>query len=169
LGAAEASLLEMTAAYAVFANGGTGVWAHGITEIRTRGGDVIYRRAGGGPGRVVSAENAAAMSRMLAGVIRSGTGKAAAIDRPAAGKTGTSQDFRDAWFIGYTADLITGIWMGNDNAKPMRKVTGGGAPARLWSKVMTKALAGQPPRPLAGLDAEESSAWRRVLQNLGGD
>jgi penicillin-binding protein 1A len=168
LGAAEVSLLEMTAAYAVFANGGTGVWAHGITEIRGQGGAVIYRRAGGGPGRVVSADNAAAMSRMLAGVIKSGTGKAAAIDRPAAGKTGTSQDFRDAWFIGYSADLITGIWMGNDNAKPMRQVTGGGAPARLWSKVMSKAHAGRPPRPLAGLDDQESSAWRRVLQNLDG-
>ena len=168
LGAAEASLLEMTAAYAVFANGGTGVWAHGITEIRTKGGDVVYRRAGGGPGRVVSPENAAAMSRMLAGVIKSGTGKAAAIGRPAAGKTGTSQDFRDAWFIGYTADLITGIWMGNDNGKPMKRVTGGGAPARLWSKVMSLAHAGQPPRPLAGAGASQSSAWRRVLKNLSG-
>ena len=151
LGAAEATLLEMTAAYAVFANGGTGVWAHGITEIRTKGGDLIYRRAGSGPGRVVSKENAAAMSRMLAGVIRTGTGKAAAIDRPAAGKTGTSQDFRDAWFIGYSAELITGIWMGNDNGKPMQRVTGGGAPARLWSKVMSLAHAGRPPRPLVGL------------------
>ena len=158
----------MTAAYAVFANGGTGVWAHGITEIRTKGGDVVYRRAGGGPGRVVSPENAAAMSRMLAGVIKSGTGKAAAIGRPAAGKTGTSQDFRDAWFIGYTADLITGIWMGNDNGKPMKRVTGGGAPARLWSKVMSLAHAGQPPRPLAGAGASQSSAWRRVLKNLSG-
>ena len=108
------------------------------------------------------------MSRMLAGVIKSGTGKAAAIDRPAAGKTGTSQDFRDAWFIGFSADLITGIWMGNDNGKPMKRVTGGGAPARLWSKVMSKAHAGRPPRPLAGLGARDSSAWRRVLQNLGG-
>ncbi len=168
LGTAETTLLELTAAYAVFANGGTGVWAHGITEIRAVDGRVIYRRAGGGPGRVVSRQNAAAMNRMLAGVIKAGTGRAAAIGRPAAGKTGTSQDSRDAWFIGYTAELITGVWMGNDDGKPMRRVTGGGQPARLWAKVMSEAHKGRPPSPLAGMETPASSAWHRVLQKFGG-
>ena len=169
LGAAEASLLEMTAVYAVFANGGIGVWAHGIKEIRTRDGDPIYRRAGGALGRVVNKTNAAAMNRMLAGVIQDGTGKAAAIGRPAAGKSGTSQGFRDAWFIGYTAELIAGVWMGNDNGRPMKRVTGGGAPARLWSAVMQKAHEGRPPRPLTGLGGKQPSARKRALQQWGSD
>ncbi|MEZ5648151.1 MAG: hypothetical protein R3E60_04275 [Alphaproteobacteria bacterium] len=85
----------------------------------------------------------------MVGVITSGTGKAAALDRPAAGKTGTSQDFRDAWFAGYTADLATVVWMGNDDNKPMRRVTGGGLPAQLWHKFMMAAHAGLPPRSLS--------------------
>ena len=152
LGVGEVRLLGLTAAYAAFANGGAGVWAYGIEEIRDAGGNTLYRRGGSGPGRVVAPAQVAAINAMLSAAVSDGTGRAAAIGRPQAGKTGTSQNFRDAWFIGYTADLVAGVWMGNDNARPMNKVTGGGAPARLWRDVMTAAHNGLPPRALPGLN-----------------
>src|SRR5690606_5279433 len=89
-----------------------------------------------------------AMQSMLSDAVEAGTGRAARIGRPAAGKTGTSQDFRDAWFIGFTAELVTGVWVGNDNSAPMKSVTGGGMPARLWHDFMKEALKGVPARPL---------------------
>jgi len=88
------------------------------------------------------------MNVMLKAVVHNGTGKAARLDRPSAGKTGTSQDFRDAWFIGYTGEFIGGVWLGNDNGSPMKKVTGGGFPARLWKEVMITAHQGLPVRPI---------------------
>ena len=144
LGSSSLTLMELTAAYGAFANGGNGVWAHGIEEIRDGKGALLYRRQGSGPGRVMSGSHAAAMSKMLAGTLKGGTGKAAALKRPAAGKTGTSQKFRDAWFVGYSADLVTGVWMGNDNSAPMKNVTGGGLPARAWRDFMAAAHAKTP-------------------------
>lgn len=152
LGVSEVSLLDLTGAYAPFANGGIGVWAYGIDEILTPNGQVVYRRSGSGPGRVVAAENIGPMNDMFAAVINDGTGRKAFIARPAGGKTGTSQNFRDAWFVGFTPDLITGVWFGNDNAEPMKRVTGGGLPAIAWSGFMRDALAGTAPRPLPGYD-----------------
>ncbi|MBI3453664.1 MAG: penicillin-binding protein 1A [Rhodospirillales bacterium] len=148
LGASEVNLLELTAAYAPFANGGNGVLPYAITEIRDTAGNVIYRRAGSGPGRVIQGGALAAMNDMLTAVIAGGTGRAATLDRPAAGKTGTSQDFRDAWFIGYTADYVAGVWLGNDNDQPMDRVTGGSLSARLWRAFMLEAHRGLPARPL---------------------
>ncbi|MEQ8667146.1 MAG: PBP1A family penicillin-binding protein [Rhodospirillales bacterium] len=144
LGSAEVSLIDMTSVYAVFANGGHGVWPYAIEEIAERGGRVLYKRQGGGPGKVVDARHAGEMNRMLAGVLRTGTGRHAALDRPAAGKTGTSQNHRDGWFVGFTATMVTGVWMGNDDGSPAGRLTGGGAPARLWKDVMTAAEDGQP-------------------------
>ncbi len=174
LGAGEVSLIEMTAAYGAFASGGFAVWAHGIKEIRDGHGRVLYRRRGSGPGRVVNATHAVAMNEMLTAVVASGTGRAARLQRPAAGKTGTSQNFRDAWFIGYTADLVAGVWMGNDDERPMKKVTGGSLPARLWGKFMTAAHAGLPSRPLPGLPATDGPVpgqgfWRNLLAGLAGE
>ena len=88
-------------------------------------GNVLYKRSGGGPGQVMGGHAAAEMLDMMQAVVTSGTGQAASLDRPVAGKTGTSQDYRDAWFIGFTADLVTGVWVGNDDNTPMNKVTGG--------------------------------------------
>ncbi|MDJ0948317.1 MAG: PBP1A family penicillin-binding protein [Alphaproteobacteria bacterium] len=153
LGASEVSLLEMTAAYAVFANGGAGVWPYGIVEIRDSGGHVLFRRQKSGPGQVVDKTYVSDMNDLLGAVVAWGTGRNARIDRPAAGKTGTSQDFRDAWFIGYTPDLVTGVWIGNDDGTPMNEVTGGGLPARLWRGFMRDALRGTPARPLPGVVA----------------
>ncbi|HJN25066.1 MAG TPA: PBP1A family penicillin-binding protein, partial [Rhodospirillales bacterium] len=129
LGVSGVSLIEMTAAYGAFANGGFGVWPYGIEEILDGEGRVLYRRQGSGPGRVIKAVYAGAMNAMLSHALEKGTGKAANFNRPLAGKTGTSQNFRDAWFIGYSADLIAGVWMGNDNQASMKNVTGGGLPA----------------------------------------
>jgi len=148
LGASEVSLIELTAAYATLANRGEGVWAYGIGEIRRADGSVLYRRRGSGLGRVVAEKPLRQMVDMLAGVITEGTGRAARIPWPAAGKTGTSQDSRDAWFIGFTRGLVAGVWVGNDDGAPMKGVTGGGLPARLWKRFMGAALAGSPPRPL---------------------
>ncbi len=152
LGAGEVSLLELTSAYAPFANGGLGAWPYGIEEIRTRSGQVLYRRSGNGPGRIISPGTVADMNRMLARVVATGTGRKAVLgDRPAAGKTGTSQEFRDAWFVGYTADLVAGVWLGNDDGTSMRKVTGGGHPAHTWKVFMSQAHEGTPPTPLPGV------------------
>lgn len=150
LGVSEVSLLELTSAYGAFATGGIGVWPYAISEIQDGQGRPIYVRSGGGPGRVIPAGYAGEMNRMLSNVIESdfGTGKAARLGRPAAGKTGTSQDYRDAWFIGYTPDLIAGVWLGNDDGRPMKGVTGGTLPARLWQDFMTRALAKTPAKPL---------------------
>jgi penicillin-binding protein 1A len=95
---------------------------------------------------------------MMRDVIRFGTGRRATLDRPVAGKTGTSSDYRDAWFLGFTADYVTGVWLGNDNNEPMKKVTGGGLPAEVWRNYMQQAVAGLPPRDLlmAGEDLAPS-------------
>lgn len=148
LGASEVSLVELTAAYGVFANDGYGVWPRGIEEIRTKTGEVLYRRSGSGPDRVVEPRQLAQMLDLLSSVVAWGTGRAADPGRPAAGKTGTSQDFRDGWFVGFTAELVTGVWVGNDDGKPMSKVSGGTLPAKLWGSYMEAALADEPVRPL---------------------
>lgn len=150
LGVSETTVLEMTAAYGAFATGGYGLWPYGIVEIQDASGNTLYQRSGGGPGRVIPPSYAGAMNAMLSGVVNGpkGTGKAARLNRPAAGKTGTSQGYRDAWFVGYTANLITGVWMGNDVGTPTKGVTGGSLPARLWKDYMAQATTRYPVTPL---------------------
>lgn len=139
LGTCDVNLLELTGAYAAFANGGFGVLPHGIEEVHTRGGEEVYRRQGSGLGRVMSDPVMGEMNYMLKAVMNEGTGRKAALPgRETAGKTGTSQDFRDAWFVGYSADLVVGVWVGNDNRAPMKKVTGGGLPALIWHDFMER-------------------------------
>jgi penicillin-binding protein 1A len=148
LGTAEVSLMELTGAYAAFASGGDGAWPYGIAEIKDKDGTLIYRRTGSGPGRVIAPEIAAEMTELLVGVVDRGTGRGAQIGRPVAGKTGTTQEYRDAWFEGFTADLVTGVWLGNDDNSPMKSVTGGTLPARTWHAFMVEATRGQPVKPL---------------------
>jgi penicillin-binding protein 1A len=151
LGTCDVNLLELTAAYAAFANGGFGVIAHGIDEVHARDGSQIYLRQGSGLGRVMSEQALGEMNYMLKGVMTDGTGRKAALaDRQTAGKTGTSQDFRDAWFVGYSADLVVGVWVGNDNRTPMKKVTGGGLPATIWHDFMARTQANQQVADLPG-------------------
>jgi penicillin-binding protein 1A len=173
LGTSEVTLLELTGAYTVFANGGAGVWPYGIQEIREPSGRVLYRRDGGGPGQVVDGQSVNQMANLMTATVEWGTGKAAKTGRPSAGKTGTSQDFRDAWFIGYTADLAAGVWFGNDDGSPMDNVTGGNLPARLWGRVVARGFEGVPPSALPQSDvvvagAGEQSFIGRILKNLGG-
>lgn len=136
LGTNEATLIDMVTAYAAFCNNGFGVWAYGVNKISDKEGNVIYKRVSGELGQVMTSMHAAQMNEMLAEVINSGTGKAAKLQIPAAGKTGTTQDYRDAWFIGYTPDYITGVWIGKDDGSPMDKMYGGGLPAKIWHDIM---------------------------------
>jgi len=172
LGTSEVSLLELTGAYAVFANGGHGVFPYGIREIRDSAGQVLYRRRGGGAGEVVAPRHVARMTDILRANVVWGTGKAANPGRPAAGKTGTSQDSRDAWFVGFTAGLVSGVWVGNDDGRPMKQVTGGTLPAKIWRRVTERALEGEPARPLPGLEihvAERTEESDDSAGNGGGE
>jgi penicillin-binding protein 1A len=151
LGTSGVTPLELTGAYAAFANGGESAAPFGILKVRTISGKVLYTRPARAHTAVMSPENNAAMTRLMHETVASGTGKAARLgDRPAAGKTGTTQDFRDAWFVGFTADLVCGVWIGNDNSTPMNHATGGGLPARVFQEFMTGAEQTLPVRALAG-------------------
>jgi penicillin-binding protein 1A len=165
LGTCDVNLLELTAAYAAFANGGYGVLPHGIEEVHTREGDEVYLRQGSGLGRVMDERSMSEMNYMLQAVMTNGTGRKAAIaGRQTAGKTGTSQDFRDAWFVGYSADLVVGVWVGNDDRAPMKKVTGGGIPAEIWHDFMERTQTNQVVAALPGqypFDADTASTTSR--------
>ncbi len=150
LGAAEVTLLELTGAYAVFANQGRGVWPYGISSIQGTEGTTLFRRPEEAYFRVVPPRQVDQMTDMMQAVVQWGTGKRADPGRPAAGKTGTSQDFRDAWYVGFTADLVVGVWVGNDDGTPMQKVSGGRLPAEIWRRIVTAGLEGQPVKPLPG-------------------
>src|SRR5450631_631629 len=145
LGTSEVSLTELVGAYAPFANGGQGVTPHVVTRIRTSEGKVLYARPDDQLGRVIEPRSVAAMNTMMQETLLSGTARKAEIPGwMAAGKTGTSQDFRDAWFVGYTANLVTGVWLGNDDNSPTRKTTGGGLPVEVWTRFMRAAHQGVP-------------------------
>jgi penicillin-binding protein 1A len=151
LGTSEVTPLEMTAAFVPFANGGRGVVPHVIARITTSRGEVLYEREMWSPGQIISPTHVAMMNSMLTETLVRGTGRRAQIvDWQAGGKTGTSQDFRDAWFIGYTAALTTGIWYGNDDAKPTNRASGGNIPALTWQRFMSEALEGTAVASLPG-------------------
>jgi penicillin-binding protein 1A len=151
LGTSGVTPLELTGAYAAFANGGESAAPFGILKVRTVSGKVLYVHPARESVTVMSLESDAAMTRLMNETVASGTGKAARLaDRPVAGKTGTTQDFHDAWFVGFTADLVCGVWIGNDNSKPMKHATGGGLPAHIFQSFMTGAEQNLPVRPLAG-------------------
>ncbi len=172
LGTGEVTLLELTAVYAALAAGGVPAHPHGIVEVRDRSGGVLYRRRASPTGPVADPAAVAALTRMMAGVIADGTGRAARLDRPAAGKTGTSQNHRDAWFLGFTAELVCGVWVGNDDNRPMHRVTGGTLPARLWRMVMLEAHRGRPVRPLRRAPApaavENATSLQALIDRLTG-
>jgi penicillin-binding protein 1A len=151
LGTSEVSVLEMVSAYATFANGGLATAPHVVQRIRSADGKVLYARAPQQLGRIVDARYIGMMNTMMHETLVSGTAKHA--DFPgwqAAGKTGTTEDFRDAWFIGYTSHLVTGVWLGNDDNSPTKKAVGGGVPVDIWSRFMRAAHQGIAPTPLPG-------------------
>ncbi len=148
LGTSEVTPLELGAAYAGIANGGRPVIPHAILDIRDNAGTVLYKLHASEADPVADPVALSGLTRMMTGVLAYGTGKAARLDRPAAGKTGTTSDYHDAWFAGFTADYVAVVWLGNDNNDEMKKVTGGTLPAKLWHDFMIDAHAGLPVRPL---------------------
>lgn len=145
LGTSEVSVVELVGAYAPFANGGLAVAPHVVTRIRTLGGKLLYMRQPEERNQVIEPRYVGMMNAMMRETLISGTAKKAEIPGwPAAGKTGTSQDYRDAWFIGYTANLVTGVWLGNDDNSPTKKATGGGLPVEVWTRFMRAAHEGVP-------------------------
>jgi len=155
LGTSEVTPLELVAAYTPFANGGIGVQPHVILKVKTAAGKTLYQRREASPGRVIAPQYVAMMNDMMRETLLTGTARKAELAGwDAAGKTGTSQDFRDAWFVGYTGRLVAGVWLGNDDNSPTKRASGGNLPVEIWSRFMSIALKGQ---PIAGLP---SSAWR---------
>jgi penicillin-binding protein 1A len=151
LGTSEVSMLELVSAYAPFANGGYALMPRVIEKISATNGKVLYARSAQQIGRIIDARYVAMMNTMMAETLTIGTAHKAALPGwPAAGKTGTSQDFRDAWFIGYTAHLVTGVWLGNDDGTPTKHVTGGTLPVEIWSRFMRTAHQGVPVASLPG-------------------
>ena len=150
LGVSESTLIDMTGAFAGILNGGSSVTPYGLQALKLKGMDEPLFGAGGGIGeRVISEGAARALTYMMAEVLNSGTGGRARLDdREAAGKTGTTQSARDAWFVGFTADYVVGVWMGYDDNSPLTGVTGGGLPAEIWHEVMVRINEGVDPKPL---------------------
>jgi penicillin-binding protein 1A len=159
LGTSEVSLIELTSAYAPFANGGDAVAPHVVERVRTPGGKVLFARAAQNFGRIIEPRYVGMMNSMMRETLLIGTAQKAQLPGwQAAGKTGTSQDFRDAWFIGYTGHLVTGVWLGNDDSSPTKKATGGGLPVEIWSRVMKAGHQGVAVAALPGLTGAPSLA-----------
>jgi penicillin-binding protein 1A len=145
LGTSAVTPLEMASAYAAFANGGIGVQPHVISKVRTANGKLLYARRNANFGRVIEPQYVAMMNDMMQETLLTGTARKAELPGwQAAGKTGTSQDFRDAWFIGYTSYLVAAVWLGNDDDSPTKKVSGGNLPVEVWSRFMKSAHEGVP-------------------------
>jgi penicillin-binding protein 1A len=159
LGTSEVSVLELVGAYAPFANGGNAITPHVIERVRTNDGKLLYQRAPQNLGAIVEQRYVAMMNAMMHQTLVDGTARKADFPGwPAAGKTGTSQDFRDAWFVGYTAHLVTGVWLGNDDGSPTKKLTGGALPVDIWSKFMKTAHQGVPVVNLPGVSGDSPLA-----------
>lgn len=136
LGSNSVKLFEMTRAYGVFANGGFKVEPYAIERVESSRGTILYEAKKARTSKVLNINTAATMTAIMKTVITNGTGRAANIGKPAAGKTGTTDDCKDAYFIGFTPDVVTGVWVGNDDNSRMGELTGGTVPARIWKDVM---------------------------------
>ena len=159
LGTSEVSLIELTCAYAPFANGGNATMPYVVARVRTRAGKILFTHAPQKLGRIIEPRHVAMMNAMMRETLVSGTAQRAQLPGwAAAGKTGTSQDFRDAWFVGYTGHLVTGVWLGNDDSSPTKKATGGALPVDIWSRFMKVAHQGVPVASLPGLTGAASFA-----------
>jgi penicillin-binding protein 1A len=167
LGTSSLTLIDLTTGYATFATGGKLTTPYSILEMRRANGDVIYSRAADiteQPRQVVPEEKIAQLNSMLKEVVKAGTGKKADLGfAPQAGKTGTNQGYRDAWYIGFTAHNVTGVWFGNDDFSPMIKVTGGLVPAPTWKSIMLVAEAGERPESLPGIPYDDSYTATQVV------
>jgi penicillin-binding protein 1A len=168
LGSSEVRLLELTAAYATVANGGYLVWPEGIETIAGGDGEGLYRRRPVDE-PVLEPAVVRAMTAMLETTLDRGTGRQAALRRFAAGKTGTSSEYRDAWFVGFTDALVVGVWVGNDDGRPMARVTGGGLPAQIFREFILRAQGDLPFRPEPAPPKPRKAPAIDALADLVGD
>jgi penicillin-binding protein 1A len=163
--------LELTAAYVPFANGGTAITPYGFKRIRTRSGRILWERPNPAPRRAIEDGPLRNMNALLAQVVSAGTARGAQLpDRPVGGKTGTTSDYRDAWFIGFTGGYAAGVWVGNDDfGIKTNKVTGGSAPTRIWRAFMVEALRGQPARafPMPTSEDRANAAANVAMPSVG--
>jgi penicillin-binding protein 1A len=151
LGTSEVTPLELVSAYAPFANGGIGVVPRIIENVKSSDGKRLFQHKHGTLGKVVEPRIIAQMNGMMRDTLLIGTARKADFTGwEAAGKTGTTQDFRDAWFVGYTSHLVAGVWLGNDDSSATKKLAGSGLPVEVWSRFMKAAHAGVPRAPLPG-------------------
>ena len=172
IGAAEVTVLDHTGAYATFPNLGKAVTPHAVLEIRTPSGPSLWRwdRDGQKPRQVISTQVATEMIYMMNKVVEEGTGKRAMLDGiRTAGKTGTTNAYRDAWFMGYTGNFVCGIWFGNDDYAPTNRMTGGSLPAMTWHEIMTYAHQGIEVKNLPGLPAETAPQAEAETTSTGGE
>ena len=166
IGADEVTVLDHTGGYATFVNGGKAVTPHAILEVRSGTGDLIWRfdRDGKKPVQVITPQVANDMNMMMNKVVEEGTGRRAQLDGiKAAGKTGTTNAHRDAWFVGFTGNFVLGIWYGNDDYTPMQQMTGGSLPAQTWKEIMAYAHQGIELKPIPGLGPQQPTAPRQVV------
>ena len=170
LGTSDVTPIEMTAAYGAFASGGLRVYPYYVTEVDDNGGHALYKRTPPAPQRVIASHVDRDLTEMLYGVVTSGTGRAAQIPpHEAAGKTGTTQDYRDAWFVGFTTDYVTTVWVGNDDSSPMKNVTGGSIPATIWHDIMAFAEKDLPAKPLDKSAPQPATDVTSLDQSMGVD
>jgi penicillin-binding protein 1A len=154
IGADEVTVIEHAVAYATFPNKGKAVTPHAVLEVRTGAGDLVWRydRDGPKPTQAIPASVAADMAGMMSHVVSEGTARRAALDGiPTAGKTGTTNAYRDAWFVGYTGNFTCAVWYGNDDYSPTNRMTGGALPAQTWHDIMVAAHQGVEIKELAGV------------------
>lgn len=164
LGTAEVNLLEMNNAYTIVANGGYTVWPYAVLSVRDAHSQLVYQYEAPDSPQVFAGADIAALDGMLEQVVAQGTGEAAQLSRGhVAGKTGTTQNYRDAWFVGYTDHLITGIWMGNDDGSSMHAVTGGKFPAQLWHDYMEEAISFDIPKFVPEQVPEDDDGFSAML------
>jgi penicillin-binding protein 1A len=169
LGTSEVSLIELVSAYAPFASGGRAIAPYVVERVSTKSGRTLYQHTPHELGTIVEPRYVGMMNAMMRETVRVGTAQKAQIPGwQVAGKTGTSQDFRDGWFIGYTSHLVTGVWIGNDDSSPTRRATGGGLPVEIWARIMRGAHQGV---AVAGLPGQSgtSSLASIVRDALGRD
>jgi penicillin-binding protein 1A len=160
LGTSEVTPLELVGAYVPFANGGISVMPHVIERVRGAHGKTLYARTASGSGRVIAPQLDGMMNRMMEETLLTGTARRASIPGwQAAGKTGTSQDYRDAWFVGYTAHMVTGVWLGNDDSSPTKKATGSGLPVDVWNRFMRAAHQNVPAAMLPNTNIYAGGGW----------
>jgi len=156
LGAAEVTLADMTAAYAVFANAGRSVWPHAVVEMRIGEGEVVWRFDRDAPPgeQIIPLPQVYDINNMMNNVVENGTGRRARlVNAKVAGKTGTTNAYRDAWFMAFTGNYVGGVWFGNDDYSTMNRMTGGSLPAMTWQKVMAYAHQGIDIRPIPGVSS----------------